>query len=135
MGFVIIAHENQIGPRSLLCLGRRDVMFDRKRKNQAFLNEVEQHERAWGQGTYTGRPKLQQILDAKVVAFWYPSGTDADLAMVITLHKDIKDIDRYVSELVLHTKVRLPILRLAKVFYNQQEIRIRAVHVVYERPK
>ena len=101
------------------------------KKNKAFLAEVQKYERAWGNESYTGRPSLEQIMDAKVVAFWYPSGTDVEMHTTVTLHPDLKAIDAYVQQLVVHTKVRMPVVRLAKVFLNQHQVKIRSVEVKY----
>jgi hypothetical protein len=106
-----------------------------KRDNRIFLDEVEKHERAWGSDSYTGRPGLSQIMGAKVVAFWYPSGSDDDMHTTITIHKSLDDIHDYVTHLVWHTKERLPLVRLAKLFENQREIKIKGVKVVFERDR
>jgi hypothetical protein len=104
-----------------------------QKNNKKFFVELEKHERAWGSETYTGRPTLAQIMDANVVAFWYPSGADEDMNTTITLHKSLDDIHDYVAHLVWHTKTRLPVVRLAHLFQKQQPIKIKAVKVIFER--
>lgn len=94
-----------------------------------FMTYVTMHERAWGLDTYKGRPTLKQILEAKVVAFWYPTGKD--VPFTLTLHKNISEIDAYLKALVLHTKVKIPSLRLARVFIEKREVKIKAVKVVW----
>jgi hypothetical protein len=96
-----------------------------KKDNRAFLNEVEKLERAWGSESYTGHPNLNQLMSAKVVAFWCPSGSDDEMHTTITLHTSLDDIHDYVTHLVWHTKERLPLVRLAKLFENQQEVKIK----------
>lgn len=104
-----------------------------KRDNKAFMDEVEKHQRAWGERTYKGRPTLQQLLDAVVVAFWYPSGF-GDLEIVATIHNDTKEIDEYITHLVWYSqKEKMPHSRLSKVFVNQQEIKVKAIRVIYSR--
>src|SRR5512145_1441782 len=106
-------------------------LIKRVPSNMVFLNEVEKHERAWGSESYTGRPRLDQILSAKVVAFWYPSGADEDMHTTITLHKNMDEISSYVTHLVWHTtKHRLPLVRLARVFQNQHEVKIKSVKIM-----
>lgn len=97
------------------------------------MRAVEKHERDWGSESYTGRPTLTQILDAPVVAFWHPSGSDPDMRTTITLHDDINDISAYVTQLVLHTtRERLPLVRLWRVFKGKREVKIKGVKVDFE---
>lgn len=103
-------------------------MNDRER----FLAYVAQHEREWGTDTYLGRPTLKQIMDAKVVAFWYPTGDE--LPFTATIHKNLNDVEAYVKALVWHTTERLPQLRLARVFVEKKEIKIKDVKVVWVNP-
>lgn len=90
---------------------------------QTFLKLVTLHERSWGLDTYKGRPTLQQIMDAKVVAFWYPTGPE--LPFTLTIHQNFKEVEKYVLALVQHSKEQLPRLRLWKVYCDQKEVRIR----------
>lgn len=100
--------------------------------NKEFIQEVEKHERAWGHNSYTGRPSLDKIMNARVVAFWYPNGTDPDIYTTITLHSELKEISAYVEALVRHTKTRAPVVRLARVFLNQNEVKIKSVQVIFD---
>lgn len=99
---------------------------------ERFLAYVAQHEREWGTDSYLGRPTLKQIMDAKVVAFWYPTGTE--LPFTATIHKDLSEVEAYVKALVWHTTKRLPQLRLARVFFNKKEIKIKDIKVVWVNP-
>jgi len=99
---------------------------------EKFLACVAQHERQWGEENYKGRPTLKQIMEAKVVAFWHPTGDE--LPITLTIHKDLREIDAYVKALVWHTKTELPRLRLATVFVSHKEIKIKDVKVVFDRP-
>lgn len=91
------------------------------------------HERGWGEEAYKGRPTLKQIMDAKVVAFWRPSGDE--LPPTLTIHKDLKDIEAYVKALVWYSTEQIPRLRLAKVYMNKKEIKIKAVKVIFDLPR
>lgn len=97
-----------------------------------FMTYVTMHERAWGLDTYKGRPTLKQILEAKVVAFWYP--TSKELPFTLTIHNDLKEIDAYLRALIIHTKVQVPRLRLARVYVNKQEVKFKTVQIVWQRP-
>lgn len=98
-------------------------------EEKKFLTYVALHERAWGLDTYKGRPTLQQIMDAKIIAFWRPTGDG--LPFTLTIHKDLKEIEAYVKALVWHTKKELPRLRLGAVFVNRKEIKIKDVKVIF----
>ncbi len=106
-------------------------LFDRRaRDHRLFMEAVERHERAWGNETYKGRPTLDQILEAKVVAFWYPAGPG--VKPTATIHQGIKDINDYVTALVLHSEKRLPVVRLEKVFVGKSQVKIKGIEVKFE---
>lgn len=103
--------------------------------NKAFTKYVQAHERAWGMETYKGRPTLDQFLGAQVVVFWYPTDDDgSSVRYLATLHRDLKDIHEYVTHLVWHTRQRMPHARLAAIFKNQQQVKIKAVKVIFDVP-
>lgn len=99
----------------------------------AFMRAVEAHERGWGSETYKGRPTLDQIMHARVVALWLPpEGVDDELPPTITLHKQASDIENYLLSLILHASTRIPRLRLAKIFVNKREIKIKSVKILFD---
>ena len=107
---------------------------------KTFTEYVQAHERAWGTEQYKGKPTLQQILEAKVVCFWYPTDTlagtpEENVQYLVTLHPNTKHINAYVEHLVWHTKQQLPHSRLAKVFLNQKPLRIKGVKVILDYEK
>jgi len=109
----------------------RHALDKQKAQEREFMRFVEQHERAWGTESYKGRPSLNQLLEAKVVAFWHPT-SDA-MYPTATIHKDIGEINDYVTHLVWHSvKERLPLLRLEAVFVNKRQRKIKAVKILYE---
>jgi hypothetical protein len=109
---------------------RRQI--DRKEwGKKQFLELVEFHQKAWGTDTYKGQPTLNQLMDARVVAFWYPGSND-DLHVTTTIHKNMNEIDEYVLALIHHTKVRQPVLRLAKVFENQIPRKVKEIKIVWD---
>lgn len=101
--------------------------------NDKFLELVAQHERAWGLDTYKGRPTLKQIMDAKVVAFWKPTGDE--LPFTLTIHKDLRDIEQYIKALVFHSKTELPRLRLDMIFMNKKPVKIKDIKVTFNVPR
>jgi hypothetical protein len=105
-----------------------------------FLTWVQTHERLWGMETYPGRPDLQAILNAEVVAFWASESKEGARVKTqerytITLHKDLSDVERYISSLVLRLAIELPKRRLARLFVKGIEVRIRGVNVLFEPVK
>ncbi|MBL8161837.1 MAG: hypothetical protein JNJ61_07605 [Anaerolineae bacterium] len=95
---------------------------------------VEEHERMWGTEAYKGRPSLKQLLEARVVVFWHP--TSEDMYPTATIHKNLEEINEYVTHLVWHTtRTRLPVLRLQAIFVDKTSVRIKGVKVEYERAK
>jgi hypothetical protein len=82
-------------------------------REQNFTGYVELHERAWGMDTYPGRPKLEAILAARVVALWHSSGRK-EPGFRITVHNGIEEINQHIMDLVLHSKSALPQRRLLR---------------------
>ncbi|NDJ60235.1 MAG: hypothetical protein GYB67_03870 [Chloroflexi bacterium] len=109
--------------------------------NDAFLAFVQAHERSWGLETYPGRPDLAKILSAPVVVFWseeQPAKTSKTARaerFTISLHDDLKAVEQYVSSLILRLRVEMPKRRLARIFVNQREVRVRGVQVLFEPVK
>ena len=102
--------------------------LDRKeRGKREFMAMVEQHQKAWGNETYKGKPTLQQIMDSPVVAFWHP--TNESMYLTITLHRDLSEINDYMVALILHTKTRLPVLRLDSVFVSKVPRKVKSVTI------
>ncbi|MDZ4765756.1 MAG: hypothetical protein SGI73_14510 [Chloroflexota bacterium] len=99
-------------------------------KNDVFMQCVSAHEQGWGKDTYRGRPTLKQVLEAKVISFWEP--VSDELPPTITLHPNLKDVEKYLLSLVMHSTKQIPRLRLAKVFLNQREVKIKNVRVVFD---
>lgn len=93
----------------------------------SFMRYVELHERAWGMDRYTGRPSLQDLMNAPVVAFWYLNNR-RETRFVATLHQDVKELNAYASQLVVHSsKVRHPEKRLTKLFVQGREVLVKGV--------
>lgn len=106
--------------------------LDRKeRGKKQFLELVEFHQKAWGTDTYKGKPNLQQLMEAQIVAFWYPANGD-DLHLTATIHRNMSEINDYLLALIMHTKTRQPVLRLAKVFERQLPKKVKEVKIIWE---
>lgn len=105
--------------------------IERKEKGrQIFMQFIEEHQRAWGRETYKGRPTLEQMLSSPVVAFWQP--TSDEMFFTATVHKELKEIEQYLLALLIHSEVRLPVLRLKRVFVNQQPKKIANISIEFK---
>jgi hypothetical protein len=109
----------------------KKLIDTKERDRKLFMEAIESHERAWGTETYKGRPSLEQLLAAKVVAFWHPVGPG--FKPTVTIHRSLKEINDYVTALVLHSEKSLPAVRLEKVFVNKSQLKIKAIEVNFER--
>lgn len=96
-----------------------------------FMGHVQLHERAWGMDKYPDRPGLDDILKARIVAFWRVKNTDEGYR--ITLHESGDEIVDYINKLLFETPVHPPDRRLVKLFIEQQEVRIKGVKLILER--
>jgi hypothetical protein len=94
------------------------------------MAEVEIHERAWGTQSYPGRSSLAKIMSARIVVFWRENRRDPGYR--ITLPKDTSEIQQYVNEIILDINSRPPTRRLARLYVNQQRIKIKGVKIIFE---
>jgi hypothetical protein len=105
-----------------------------------FLGYVELHERMWGMETYPGRPTLEEILSAPVLALWYPPDEEEAAKtdffkqerFTLTLHEDLQAIESYINRLIFRLSVKMPRQRLAKVFTSGKEVKMKSVSIVFE---
>ncbi len=93
-----------------------------------FLALVQNHERVWGNDTYAGRPDLERVLNAPVVAFWQveATGKHSDHPQ-ITLHKDLHEIEDYFVKLIFRSTLPAPKRRLYKLYVDGQQMRVSSV--------
>jgi hypothetical protein len=120
------------------CADVRQSTVNKPPSKDTFLGFVQQHERLWGMESYPGRPDLEAILAAPVVAFWVGEVKDAPRSKTperytVTLHNDLADVERYITSLVLRLAIELPKRRLARLFVKGAEVRIKGVQVVFEK--
>jgi hypothetical protein len=101
-------------------------------KDETFLGWIQLHERAWGTENYKDRPSLRDMLDAPVLAFWYPARTKSNPRYTATIHQSLKGLHEYATYLLLHSSVRQPEARLARLFVDKRKVRIRGVRVLIE---
>jgi hypothetical protein len=107
------------------------------REPSAFIDYVQLHERIWGLQNYPNRPSLAAILQARVVALWYPldadqqkkGGSGDEPRFIITLHDDFDAVQEYVSRIVFRLQVAVPKQRLWKIFSGGKEVRVTGVKI------
>lgn len=100
--------------------------------DESFTSYVELHERAWGMDSYPGRPKLEDILSARVVALWH-SSTKREPGYRITVYDDIKEVNQHIMDLVLHSKTESPQRRLFRLFIDKEMAKIKGLKVLWGR--
>lgn len=101
--------------------------------NNNFLAWVQEHERAWSNLVYSGRPSLEEILTAPVVVFWKRVGIEKpDKHLVITLHPDLTQLEKHFSRLLLFSANEMPRSQVVAIFQERQQIRIAEVRIRFE---
>lgn len=96
-----------------------------------FMDWVQLHERAWGSRIYPARPSLEQILSAPVVTFWQAAKESKDPPYTIKLYDELKDVEKYLTRLLVRTSVEPPNERLVRIYAHQKRMTIRAVRVLF----
>jgi len=101
-----------------------------------FYEEVGNHEQLWGRSGYEGRPSLREIMHAKIVAIWYPVTPKLKMNPQITVHEDLQPIHDFAAAFMVHSSSEdgLPKTRLARVFYEKKELKIKGVKLLFEVP-
>jgi hypothetical protein len=100
-------------------------------RDETFMGWIQLHERAWGLETYEGRPTLQDMLAAPVLAFWYPVRRD-ESRFTATIYKDMKDLNAYASFILIHCNTRPPTWRLARLFVDRRRMKVRGARLLVE---
>lgn len=97
-----------------------------------FLALVQQHERVWGNDSYAGRPDLEKVLNASVVAFWQVEDNSKHSGHPqITLHKDLQEIEDFFVKLLFRSSLPAPKRRLYKLYVDGQQLRIASVKFTF----
>lgn len=101
------------------------------KSDDTFLGFVELNERAWGTESYVGRPKLQEILDARVVVFWH-STKRRDPGLRISVYPDLKALHHYTSRMLIHSNTQQPDRRIARVYVDRRRMRLKGIKLVFD---
>ncbi len=104
------------------------------RQNDTFMGFVELNERAWGTDSYAGRPRLEEILQARVVVFWQHS-RNRDPAYRVSVHENLAEIHEWATQMLVESKTRTPEKRLSRIYVDQRRARIKSVRIQLEEDK
>lgn len=99
-----------------------------------FMGFVELNERAWGSDGYAGRPRLEEILRARVVAFWQHS-RNRDPAYRVSVHENLHEIHEWAAHVLIESRTRTPEKRLARLYVDKRRVRIKGVRILLEEDK
>ena len=100
-------------------------------KDESYMGWIDLHERAWAEERYDGRPTLDQMMCAPVLAFWYPTRSTHE-RFTATVHESLRDVNVYLSKLLVECRFAPPERRLARLFMHGRRTRIRGVRVLVE---
>ena len=92
---------------------------------------VELHEHTWGVKHYLGRPSLNSILEAPIVTFWRPATNDKQPRYKIKLYKNLEELERYYSKLVLRANIEVPQERLTRIFSQRKQMVVTGVKMLF----
>lgn len=93
-----------------------------------FYDWVQEHERTWGKRSYTGRPSLQSVMNAKVVVFWQ-SHEDKERHYMVTLHESVDELQKYFGRMLFTAMEASPTRHVAAIFAGGKRVRISGVRV------
>lgn len=98
-----------------------------------FMQRVQLHERTWGHETYPNRPQLDQILKAKIVAFWRVPHKKED-RWAVTIHPDTSQLEKYFLTLILRAKIQVADERRFVCAYEDTvKLKIKGVRLIIEK--
>lgn len=100
--------------------------------NSFLLKTIQAHERCWGTETYKNRPSLQDILNAKIVAIWYPTRKFSRKCFTISIHTEISEVEAYMSKIVIAYGKQSPDKRLRSLFVDQKQVKIMGVSLILD---
>lgn len=93
-----------------------------------FMYYVQLHERAWGERRYLGRPDLESILNAKVVAFWRKQREER---LIITVHDNLEEIEQYLLKSLTRLEYVAPEKFLILMFANRRRVKIAGLKIKF----
>ncbi len=99
-----------------------------------FIEDVQRHERTWGNQSYTGRPTLADILAAEVVVFWQnpPKNPQVPPVQTISLHPSLDELGRYLARMFLRATATGERKYISKIYAGKRLVKIRSVQVTFE---
>ena len=98
---------------------------------ESFMSWIDLHERAWLNDRYEGQPTSSEMAVAHVIAFWYPTKA-SDKRYTASIHYNLRDLNSYLSKLIIECKFHPPEKRLARLFIDGEPRQIRGVRIVLD---
>lgn len=92
------------------------------RHESDFMALVETHERQWGTKSYRGRPSLNDILQAHIVAVWH---TDQHPYLIFTLHSQFRELEIYFYKSLFRPPVEIKKTgqrRLMRIYQDKERM-------------
>lgn len=104
-----------------------------------FLDHIQRHEREWGTESYPGRLTLSQIMAAKVIVFWIPNQEGNKRITkevqrpreIITAHDSLREVEVYLTRLVMFTKTTPPDKRFLRAYVEQKPVKVKSVRIEF----
>lgn len=67
-----------------------------------------------------------------VVTFWQSAKDSKNPPYTVKLYDDLKDVEKYLTRLLLRSSIEAPKERLARIYAHQKRMTIRAVRVLFQ---
>lgn len=100
------------------------------KNSDSFMDWVQLHERAWGNDSYVGRPKLQDIMSAPIITVWR-TADKKEKRYKIKLHQELKEIEDYYSKILFRMNIQPNDDKLARIYVNKERYTITGVKFMF----
>jgi hypothetical protein len=102
------------------------------KNKDTFMDWVQLHERARGNRSYVGRPSLEEILVAPIVTFWRTLRESEQPPYTIKLYQDLRDVEKYLTQLLLRSSANPPQETLARIYANRKRVTVSAAQIQFQ---
>lgn len=109
---------------------------------ETLIDFAQEHERAWGNESYTNRPSLADILNAPVVVFWKPIIQQEDnpraknapppIRETITVHQELGEIEQYLTKLLFRVGFNPLDRQLVRIFHKGARVKIKGMKILFD---
>jgi hypothetical protein len=81
---------------------------------------------------YSGRPKLNAILESPVVVFW--RSEDDNEKWIISLHSDLKQVEMHFLKMLFRSSIQPPNKTVFRIFKDQKRVVIKGINIIFGEP-